>query len=318
VVTLEVLADEALAGPATRRLARELGVDLREVKGSGPRGRITAEDVKLFARQRVIPAIPPSAERAAPETVVEGELPDFSRWGPVEVQPFRSVRRKTAAHVSLAWSVVPHVTHHDEADVTELDSLRNTFRAQAEAAGGKLTLMAFIIKASVLALQKLPQFNSSLDLAKEELVLRRYYNIGVAVDTERGLLVPVLRAVEQKGVIEIAVELTELAERTRQNRVKLEELQGGTFTITNLGGIGGTGFTPIVNYPEVAILGVSRMRPTPLLREGEGGAHEWETRLIVPLSLSYDHRVIDGAAAARFTRHIAELLENPAGLLELR
>ena len=293
----------APAGPATRRLARELGVDLRRVQGSEAGGRVTAEDVQAYVRKAM-------SGTAAGPGVEAPALPDFSRWGAVERQPLRSVRRKTAEHVGLAWRLIPHVTQFDRADVTELEALRKRHTAGAEAMGGKLTPTAFVIKAVVTALKAFPQFNASLDAQAEELVLKRYYHIGLAVDTERGLLVPVLRDADRKGVFELAKELVDLAERTRQGKVGLEDLQGGTFTITNLGTIGGTGFTPIVNHPEVAILGVARSREEAVVRNGQV-----EPRLIMPLCLSYDHRVVDGADGARFARRVAESLESPEKLL---
>ncbi len=288
------------AGPATRRLARELGVDLSRVHGSAPGGRVTQEDVKAFVRDRAAgTAIRGPGTQAPP-------LPDFERWGAVERRPLETVRRKTAEQMSLAWSLIPHVTQHDQADITVLEA----FRKQQEGRGPKLTVTAFALKAAAIALRQFPHFNSSLDLSGGQLILKRYYHIGVAVDTERGLLVPVLRDVDKKSVQALAEELASVAERARQKKIQLDELRGGTFTITNLGGIGGTGFTPIVNYPEVAILGLSRGRLAPVVQDGQV-----VPRLILPLSLSYDHRVIDGADAARFTRRIAEMLENPLVML---
>jgi pyruvate dehydrogenase E2 component (dihydrolipoamide acetyltransferase) len=291
------------AGPATRRLARELGVELSQVRGSAPGGRVTQEDVKAFVRDLTAGGAAPvrvAAPGAAPP------LPDFERWGPVERRALDGVRRKTAEQMSLAWSQIPHVTQHDVADITELEA----FRKQQDGKGPKLTVTAFALKAAAIVLRQFPQFNSSLDLAGNQLIVKNYYHLGVAVDTERGLLVPVVRDVDKKSVRELAQELTELAERARQKKVPLEELKGGTFTITNLGGIGGTAFTPIVNYPEVAILGLSRGRLQPVVRDGQV-----VPRLMLPLSLSYDHRVIDGADAARFTRRLAEMLEQPLVML---
>ena len=233
-------------------------------------------------------------------------LPDFERWGPIERQALDPTRRRTAEQVSLAWRLIPHVTQHDQADVTDLEA----FRREQDAAGPKLTMTAFALKAAASTLKQFPQFNSSIDAAAGQLVLKRYYHVGVAVDTERGLLVPVLRNVDQKSVRELAGELADLAERARGRKLSVEEMRGGTFTITNLGGIGGTGFSPIVNYPEVAILGLSRARLQPVVRN-----HEIVPRLVLPLSLSYDHRVIDGADAARFARRVAEMLENPLQML---
>jgi pyruvate dehydrogenase E2 component (dihydrolipoamide acetyltransferase) len=291
------------AGPATRRLARELNIDLKLVQGTAKGGRVTQEDVKAYVRRLAQGTVAPRAGGPAPA------LPDFAQWGEIEARPLDSIRRKTAEQMSLSWSLVPHVTQQDLADVTDLDAFRRE-RTAKDAKGPKLTMTAFALKAAAIALQQMPQFNASLDLAAQRLLLKRYYHLGVAVDTERGLLVPVLRNVDQKSVYELARELNEIAERARDRKIKLEELQGGTFTLTNLGGIGGTGFSPIVNYPEVAILGLSRARLQPAVHEGQ-----IVPRLQLPLSLSYDHRVIDGADAARFTRRIAELLENPLLML---
>jgi pyruvate dehydrogenase E2 component (dihydrolipoamide acetyltransferase) len=288
------------AGPATRRLARELGIDLSQVQGTANGGRVTSEDVKAHVRTLAAGQASGSAAIQAPP------LPDFARWGEVERQPLDGVRRKTAEHMSLAWSQIPHVTHNDVADVTELEA----FRKEQEGRGPKLTITAFALKAAAIALRQFSQFNASLDLTANQLILKHYYHIGVAVDTDRGLLVPVLRDVDKKSVHQLAEELISVAERARQKKLQVEEMRGGTFTITNLGGIGGTGFSPIINYPEVAILGLSRSRLQPVVRDGQ-----FVPRLLVPLSLSYDHRVIDGAAAARFTRRIAEMLENPLVML---
>ncbi len=287
------------AGPATRRLARELGVDLRQVRGTARGGRVTQEDVKAYVRDL--------ASGTAVRGTVAPPLPEFERWGPVERRPFESVRRRTAEQMTLAWTLIPHVTQHDLADVTDLEAFR---KQQSDGKGPKLTVTAFVLKAAAIALKQFPQFNASLDLAKGQLVYKQYYHLGVAVDTGRGLLVPVLRDVDKKSVHELARALTEVAERARAKKVTAEEMRGGTFTITNLGGIGGTGFTPIVNYPEVAILGLSRSRLEPVVRGGQV-----VPRLLLPLSLSYDHRVIDGADAARFTRRLAEMLENPLMML---
>jgi len=283
------------AGPATRQLARRLGIDLGAVHGSGRGGRITQEDIEAHVRQLASGATPNATNVQAPP------LPDFSRWGPVEHQPLDPIRRRTAQRVHLAWSLIPHVTQHDLADITDLDA----FRKQQENRGPKLTVTAFALKAAAIALRQFARFNASLDLAAGQLILKRYYHLGVAVDTDHGLLVPVIRDVDKKTVLELATELSEVAERARQRTLQADEMRGGTFTITNLGGIGGTGFSPIINYPEVAILGLSRARLEPVVRDGE-----IVSRLLLPLSLSYDHRVIDGADAARFTRRLAEMLEN--------
>jgi pyruvate dehydrogenase E2 component (dihydrolipoamide acetyltransferase) len=288
------------AGPATRRLARELGIDLRMVQGSALGGRVTMDDVKAYVRQMASGTSGPTVSGPAPP------LPDFARWGPIETQTLDPIRRKTAEQMSLAWRLIPQVTHFDEADITDLDA----FRRQQEASGPKLTPTAFALKAAASALKQFPQFNASLDFAGGKLILKRYYHIGVAVDTGHGLLVPVLRDVEKKSVRELAQELAQVAERARRRKVPAEEMRGGTFTITNLGGIGGTGFSPIVNYPQVAILGMARARPAPVVRDSQ-----ILPRLMLPLAVSYDHRVIDGADAARFTRRITEMLENPLQML---
>jgi pyruvate dehydrogenase E2 component (dihydrolipoamide acetyltransferase) len=289
------------AGPATRRLARELGVDLRLVKGTAPNGRVCQEDIKAFVRQLASSNGTRGGGTAAPPA-----LPDFAKWGPVERRPLEALRRRTAEQMSLAWSQVVHVTQHDQADITELDA----FRRQQEAGGPKLTVTAFALKALAAALKQFPQFNCSIDLAGGQLIFKNYYHVGVAVDTERGLLVPVLRDVDRKSIRELAQELAAIGERARQKKIAVEEMRGGTFTITNLGGLGGTAFTPIVNYPEVAILGMSRSRLMPVVRDGQ-----IVPRLMLPLSLSYDHRVIDGADAVRFTRSLAEMFENPLLML---
>ncbi len=288
------------AGPATRRLARELGVDLANVHGTAPGGRVIQDDVKAFVRGLA------SAGHGRAAGVQEPVLPDFTRWGEIERQPLDGIRRKTAEQMSLAWSLIPHVTEHDLADVTELEA----FRKEQEGRGPKLTVTAFALKAAAIALRQFAHFNASLDLQNNQLIVKRYIHIGVAVDTERGLLVPVLRDVDQKSVQQLAEELAAVAERARQKKLQPDEMRGGSFTITNLGGIGGTGFTPIINYPEIAILGLSRSRLQPTIRDGQV-----TPRLMLPLSLSYDHRVIDGAAAARFTRRLAEMLEKPLMML---
>ncbi len=292
------------AGPATRRLARELGVDLARVHGTAPGGRVTQEDVKAFVKELASGTVAPVGTST---TVAAPPLPDFERWGPVERKPLDSVRRKTAEQMALAWSLIPHVTQHDQADITDLEAFR---KQQQDARGPKLTVTAFALKAVAIALKEFPHFNASLDLAGGQLILKHYYHLGLAVDTERGLLVPVIRDVDRKSVFDLAREMGELAERARQKKLAGDELRGGTFTITNLGGIGGTAFTPIINYPEVAILGLSRSRLQPVVRDGQ-----IVPRLLLPLSLSYDHRVIDGADAARFVRRLVEMLENPLVML---
>jgi len=291
-------------GPATRRLARELGVDLHQVSGSGPGGRITAEDVRAFVKKSMTAAMSGLGAAAPPP------LPDFSQWGPVERQPLGAIRRKTAEHMAMAWQLVPHVTQYDAADITELEAVRKRYAVSRGDAPGKVTVTVLAVKAAMAALRAYPQFNASLDAAGGQLIFKKYYHIGVAVDTEHGLFVPVLRDVDRKSVVDLAVEIEQLAERARQRKLGLEEMKGGTFTITNLGGIGGTAFSPIVNYPEVAILGISRARKEQVVRQ-----EQVEQRILMPVSLSYDHRVIDGADGARFLRKICEVLSDPMQLL---
>ena len=287
----------APAAPSVRRLARELGVDIRRVAGSGPAGRISADDVQAFVRNAMAGGTPASAPSS---------LPDFSKWGEVERKPMSNIRRKTAEHLSSAWNTIPHVTQHDKADITALEILRKQYSPHAEKAGGKLTMTAIALKIAAAALRKFPQFNSSIDVARNEIVYKKSIHVGVAADTERGLLVPVIRDVDRKGVIQLAAELGAASEKARAGRLSLDDMQGAGFTITNLGGIGGTSFTPIVNWPEVAILGISRGAHEPVYVNGA-----FEPRLMLPLSLSYDHRVIDGADAARFLRWVAEAFEQP-------
>ena len=287
------------AAPSVRRMARELGVDVRQVHGTGPGGRISAEDVTLFAKS-IITAMP-GRPGMAPLP-----LPDFSRWGTVERQKMSNIRRSTAERLTQAWNSIPHVTQHDEADVTNLEQLRKQFGAKAEAAGGKLTVTAVALKVVASALRVFPQFAASVDPVANEIVYKKYCHVGVAVDTDRGLLVPVVRDVDRKNILQLSSELSKLAVKARDKKLALEEMEGGVFTITNLGGIGGTAFTPIVNLPEVAILGMSRATIKPSYRDGK-----LEPRLMLPLSLSYDHRLIDGADAARFLRWVAEALEQP-------
>ncbi|HVM92263.1 MAG TPA: dihydrolipoyllysine-residue acetyltransferase [Terriglobales bacterium] len=292
------------AAPHVRRLAREIGVNIRSVQGSGPGGRISEEDVKLYAKNALAAA---TAAAAAPKVgFEEPELPDFSKWGKTERVSIRGVRRKTAEHLRQAWNTIPHVTQNDRADITELEQLRARFAPRAEEAGGKMTVTAIALKVCASALKVFPQFNASIDMAKEEIIYKQYINIGVAVDTDRGLLVPVIRDVDKKNIVELAAELTQMSKKAKDRKLTPEEMEGGTFTITNLGGIGGTGFSPIVNHPEVAILGLSRSRMEP-----EWVNNKFEPRLILPLSLSYDHRLIDGADAARFLRWISEAFEQP-------
>jgi pyruvate dehydrogenase E2 component (dihydrolipoamide acetyltransferase) len=294
------------AAPHVRRLARELGVDIYEVKGNGPGGRISEDDVKAYAKALLVAAA--SAMQATPRAghFAAPKLPDFSKWGKIEKVSMRGVRRKTAEHLAESWNTIPHVTQQDRADITELEQLRARFAPKAQEAGGKMTVTAIALKVCAAALKVFPQFNASIDVENEQIIYKQYINIGVATDTDRGLLVPVVPDVDKKNIVELAVELSQLSKKARDKKITPEEMQGGTFTITNLGGIGGIGFTPIVNHPEVAILGLSRSRMEPEWINGK-----FEPRLILPLSLSYDHRLIDGADAARFLRWIAEAFEQP-------
>ena len=289
-----------LAAPSIRRLAREFGVDITAVTGTGARGRVTAEDVKVYARQVMEQARQGDVPSSSSVTVA---LPDFAKWGVVERTPMRGIRRATSRQMTQAWTI-PHVTQHDRADVGQFESARARFKK--ETPDVPLTVTAFAVKVLAAALKVFPEFNASIDVANGEVVYKRYVSIGVAVDTERGLLVPVVRQADQKTLTQISTEIAELAGKARSKALTLEELQGGTFTVTNLGGLGGTLFTPIINHPEVAILGLSRSTYEPVM---VGGA--FQPRLMLPLSLSYDHRLIDGAAAVRFLRWVADRLEHP-------
>jgi pyruvate dehydrogenase E2 component (dihydrolipoamide acetyltransferase) len=290
------------ASPSVRRLARELGIDINEVVGSEPGGHISEDDVRNYARSIIL-----NVTRMRPAAaVLPRPLPDFSKWGEIERKPMSGIRLKTAAALSEAWQTVPHVTHFDQADITELEELRQRFGKKAEEVGAKLTITAIALKVVASALKIFPQFNASVDASRGEIVYKKYYNIGVAVDTDRGLLVPVIRDADRKNILELAVELTEMSVKARDKKITIEEMQGGSFTITNLGGIGGVNFSPIVNSPEVAILGVARAARQPVFIDGQIAP-----RLMLPLALSYDHRLIDGADAARFLRWVAEALQQP-------
>jgi pyruvate dehydrogenase E2 component (dihydrolipoamide acetyltransferase) len=297
----------APASPAVRRLAREIGVNVDEVQGTGPGGRISQEDVKEHAR-RILSSVPSTAGAAGAAVGARAAraLPDFQKWGEVDRQPLSNIRRATAEHLSYAWNAIPHVTQFDKADITAMEDLRKKYREQVNSAGGNLTVTAMLVKVLATAVKQFPQFNASLDPASQEIVFKKYVNVGVAVDTDRGLLVPVVRNADQKNITQIAIEVHQAAEKARAKKLTIEDMSGGGITISNLGGIGGTYFTPIVNWPEVAILGVSRGILEPVWR---GGA--FEPRQLLPLSLSYDHRVIDGADAMRFLRWVVEAIEQP-------
>jgi len=308
------------ASPATRRLARELEVDLKLVTPTGPAGLVTAEDVRSFANKG--PAAPEaaatptvSAAEGHPATFSVPELPDFTKWGSVERVPFRSIRRATAKQMSLAWSQIPHVNSQDVVDVTKLEAFRQKHKAEIESIGGKLTLTVFTLKAIATALKTYPNFNATLDTVNSEIIIKHYYNIGVAVNTDSGLIVPVVRDVERKSIRDLAVELNDLVQRTRARKTPVEEMQGGTFTITNAGAMGGGFFAPIINYPEVAILGVGQARMQPVVREKEKGNFVIVPRLMMPVVLCIDHRVLDGADAIRFLRVLVETMEDPDELL---
>jgi pyruvate dehydrogenase E2 component (dihydrolipoamide acetyltransferase) len=298
----------AHAGPSVRRLARELGLDLNTIKGTGEKGRIVKDDLLAAVRG---PAAAPAAA-AAPASAGIPEIPaqDFSKFGPVETVPLPRIKKLSGPFLHRSWLNVPHVTHNDEADITELDAYRRELDTAAKAEGYRVTLLAFLMKAAVSALRQFPEVNSSLSPSKDSLILKQYHHIGIAVDTPGGLVVPVIRDVGAKGITEISKELGAISQKARDGKLSPEDMSGGTFTISSLGGIGGTSFTPIVNAPEVAILGVVRSRMSPVW-DGEA----FQPRLMLPVSLSYDHRVIDGALAARFTRYLCSVLEDVRRLL---
>ena len=308
------------ASPATRRLAREMGVDLQMVTPTGPAGLVTAEDVRASADkgqvgQQGVPAPAVSEAESHFAHVPIPALPDFEKWGSVERLPFRSIRRATARQMSLAWSQIPHVNSQDVVDVTKLEAFRQKHKADIERVGGKLSLTVFALKAIATALKTYPNFNATLDTVNSEIIIKHYYNIGVAVNTDSGLIVPVVRDVDRKSIRELAVELSDLVQRTRARKTPVEEMQGGTFTITNAGAMGGGFFAPIINYPEVAILGVGQARMQPVVREKEKGNFVIVPRLMMPIVLCIDHRVLDGADAIRFLRVLVDTLEDPDELL---
>jgi pyruvate dehydrogenase E2 component (dihydrolipoamide acetyltransferase) len=297
-LVIDEVKSEHHAAPAVRRLARELGVALTEIKGTGRNGRIVEEDLRNYIKAAM--ARKPAADGSGPP-----ELPavDFSKFGPIELRPLGRIRRATATSVQRSWRLVPHVTQYDEADITDLEAFRKAESEQAKQRGVRLTLLAFFMKATAATLKEHPTFNASLDATGENLVCKRYYHLGIAVDTPEGLVVPVVREVDRKGIWGLAGELTTLSQRARDQKLTPADVQGASFTISSLGGIGGTGFSPIVNAPEVAILGFSRASLRPVYRDGQ-----LVPRLVLPFSLSYDHRANDGAQAARFTSHLRELL----------
>jgi pyruvate dehydrogenase E2 component (dihydrolipoamide acetyltransferase) len=296
----------APAPPSVRRLAREIGVDINLVPGSGANGRITQDDVKEFSR-RIMSSLGGGGQVAAASARGAMQpLPDLSKWGEIERKAMTGVRRKTSEHLANAWATIPHVTQFDKADITNLEALRKKYSAEAEKSGGKLTVTAIVAKVLASALRVFPQFNASVDAANETIVYKKYVNIGIAVDTEHGLLVPVLRDADRKNIIQLSAEIAQLAEKARARKLSLDEMSGGSMSITNLGGIGGTAFTPIINWPEVAILGLSRGGTEPVWVNDA-----FQPRLMLPLSLSYDHRLIDGADAIRFLRWVADALEQP-------
>lgn len=303
------------ASPSVRRIAREKGIDLNSVQGSGRKGRITREDL-ANAGQRVLPAfVKGEVETPQPAAPAGSGIPpipeqDFSRFGEVEFQPLSKIKRLTGSNLSRAWLNVPHVTHHDECDITEVEAFRKSLKAEAEKEGVRVTLLSFFMKACAASLKAYPTFNASLDGSGENLILKKYFHIGIAVDTPNGLVVPVIRDVDRKSIFEISAELMEMSAKARDKKLKPGDMQGATFTISSLGGIGGTAFTPIVNAPEVAILGLTRSQMKPVW-----DGSEFIPRLMQPMSLSYDHRVIDGAQAAHFVRHLGTLMNDVRRLL---
>jgi len=307
----EVPAFKPHASPSVRKFARELGAELSKMQGSGPKGRITQEDVQAFVKGIITQTPPPAAAAGgAPFNLPEWPQLDFAKFGPVELKPLSRIKKLSGANLHRNWISIPHVTQFDEADITELEAFRKESGAASEKQGFKLTMLAFMIKACITALRQYPEFNASLERGGENLVLKKYFHIGVAVDTPDGLVVPVIRDADRKGVYDLARELAEVSKLARDRKLKPGDMQGGTFSISSLGGIGGTAFTPIINAPEVAILGVSRAAMRPVWVVAKDGAGQFMPRLMLPLSLSYDHRVIDGASAARFTSYLASVLSD--------
>jgi pyruvate dehydrogenase E2 component (dihydrolipoamide acetyltransferase) len=308
------------ASPATRRLARELGVDLHQVTPTGSGGLVTADDVRAFAETGKEVVQPPAAGEVIPAeapavSIPSPALPDFTKWGPVERVPFRSLRRATAKQMVIAWSQIPHVTSQDQVDITKLEAFRQKHKAEIQAEGGRLTMTVFALKAVATALKTYPQFNATLDVEAGEIIIKNYFHIGVAVNTDSGLIVPVVRDVDRKSIKELSIELNEMFEQTRSRKIPLSDLQGGTFTITNAGAMGGGYFAPIINFPEVAILGMGRGRMQPAVIDKGNGEHEIAPRLIMPIVLCIDHRVLDGADAIKFLKVVIDLLEDPDELL---
>ncbi len=295
-------ASDVPAAPSVRKFAREIGIQLAEVPGSGPHGRVTREDVKSYAKQ----LNESRGSLAAGGAVALPPLPDFSQWGDVERKKMSVIRFKTAEHMALSWSQVPHVTIHDKVDITELEVLRKQYADLAIKQGGKLTMAVMVCKVVAQALVKFPAFNASVDMASKQILYKRYVNLGVAVSTERGLMVPVIREADKKNMVQLAVEIQEIAAKCRDGKIQLEDLEGGTFTVTNLGRVCGTHFTPIINYPEVAILGMGRSYEEPQVVDGE-----ISKRTVLPLSLSFDHRVIDGSDGAAFMGWVKEAIQQP-------
>ena len=307
------------ASPATRRLARELGVDLHRVTPTGSGGLVTADDVRAFAdrgKDEVeAPATGEDVPAEAPAVSIPSPtLPDFTKWGPVERVPFRSLRRATAKQMVIAWSQIPHVTSQDQVDITKLEAFRQKHKAEIQAEGGRLTMTVFALKAVATALKTYPQFNATLDVEAGEIIIKKYFHVGVAVNTDNGLIVPVVRDVDRKSIKELSIELNAIVEQTRSRKISLDDLKGGTFTITNAGAMGGGYFAPIINFPEVAILGMGQGRLQPAVID-KGGKPAIAPRLIMPIVLCIDHRVLDGADAIKFLKLVIDSLQDPDELL---